>query len=140
MLTTNQILKIKPTFILSVNYDAGSLADMLGEYDRDDNSHNEYLAEMTIQYHTITCNACLAFTVECLVSVAGDTTNIVTIEEMNTSSDYQAVYANNIKDLPNGSHYVWGHDTDEELHETLLDLIESQPIDNMPEHFTIESY
>ena len=140
MLTTNQILKTKPTFILSVNYDAGSLADMTGEYDRgniDDNSHNEYLAEMTIQYHTITCNACLAFTVECLVSVND---NKVTIEDMNTSDDYQAVYANNIKDLPNGSHYVWGHDTDSELHTTLLDLIESQPIVNIPNAFTIESY
>ena len=137
MLTTNQILKTKPTFILSVNYDAGSLADMLGEYDRDDNSHNEYLAEMTIQYHTITCNACLAFTVECLVSVND---NKATIEDMNTSDDYQAVCANNIKDLPNGSHYVWGHDTDSDLHETLLDLIESQPIDDIPEHFTIEGY
>ena len=131
MLTINQILKTKPVFILSVNYDA-NLGDMLGE----ENS-NEYLAEMTIQYHTITCNACLAFTVECLVSVND---NKVTIEEMNTSSDYQAVYANNIKDLPNGSHYVWGHDTDSDLHETLLDLIESQPIDDIPEHFTIESY
>lgn len=140
MLTINQILKTKPTFILSVNYDAGSLADMLGEYDRDNNSHNEYLAEITIQYHTITCNACLAFTVECLVSVNGDTTNIVTIEEMNTSSDMQAVYANNIDSLPNGSHYVWGHDTDSDLHETLLAFIESQPIDDIPEHFIIESY
>lgn len=134
MLTTNQILKTKPTFILSVNYDA-NLGDMLGE-----ETNNEYLAEMTIQYHTITCNACLAFYVECLVSVTGDTTNIVTIEEMNTNSDYQAVYVNNIESLPNGSHYVWGHDTDEDLHETLLDLIESQPIDDIPEHFTIESY
>lgn len=138
MLSINQILKTNPVFILAVNYDAGSLADMLGEYDREDNSHNEYLAEMTIQYHTITCNACLAFTVECLVSVNDD--NKATIEEMNTSSDYQAVYANNIKDLPNGSHYVWGHDTDSDLHETLLDLIESQPIDDIPEHFIIEGY
>ena len=137
MLSINQILKTNPVFILSVNYDAGSLADMLGEYDRDDNSNNEYLAEMTIQYHTITCNACLSFTVECLVSVVD---NKVTIEDMNTSSDYQAVYANNIKDLPSGSHYVWGHDTDSDLHETLLNLIESQPIDDIPEHFTIESY
>lgn len=137
MITINQILKTKPVFILSVNYDAGSLADMPGEYDRDDNSHNEYLAEMTIQYHTITCNACLSFTVECLVSVND---NKVTIEQMNTSSDYQAVYVNNIKDLPSGSHYVWGHDTDSDLHETLLDLIESQPIDDIPNDFIIESY
>lgn len=137
MLTINQILKTNPVFILAVNYDAGSLADMLGEYDRDDNSHNEYLAEMTIQYHTITCNACLSFTVECLVSIND---NKVTIEEMNTSSDMQVVYANNIDSLPNGSHYVWGHDTDSDLHETLLDLIESQPIYDVPEHFTIESY
>ena len=137
MLTINQILKTTPIFILAVNYDAGSLADMLGEYDRDDNSHNEYLAEMTIQYHTITCNACLAFTVECLVSVND---NKVTIEEMNTSSDMLSVYSNNIKGIPNGSHYVWEHDTDSDLHETLLDLIESQPIDDIPEHFTIEGY
>lgn len=142
MLTINQILKTNPTFILSVNYDAGSLADMLGEYNRDDNSHNEYLAEMTIQYKwrndlTLIDHACLAFTVECLVSVVD---NKVTIEEMNTSSDMQAVYANNIESLPNGSHYVWGHDTDSDLHETLLDLIESQPIDDIPEHFIIESY
>ena len=137
MLTINQILKTSPVFILSVNYDAGSLADMLGEYDRDDNSHNEYLAEMTIQYHTITCNACLSFTVECLVSLDD---NKVTIEDMNTSDDMLSVYSNNIKDLPSGSHYVWGHDTDSDLHETLLDLIESQPIDDIPEHFTIESY
>ena len=140
MLTINQILKTKPQFILSVDYNVGSLADMTGEYDRDDNSHNEYLAEMAIQYHTITCNACLAFTVECLVSVTGDTTNIVTIEEMNTNSDYQAVYANNIKSLPDGSHYVWGHDTDSDLHIALLELIENQPIYDVPEHFTIESY
>ena len=131
MLTTNQILKTKSTFILSVNYDA-NIGDMLGE-----GTSNEYLAEMTIQYHTIACNACLAFTVECLVSVND---NKVIIEDMNTSDDYQAVYANNIKDLPNGSHYVWGHDTDSELHTTLLDLIESQPIDDIPEHFIIESY
>lgn len=137
MLTINQILKTNPAFILSVNYDSGSLADMLGEYDRDDNSHNEYLAEMTIQYHTITCNACLAFTVECLVSLND---NKVTIEEMNTSSDHQAIYANNIDSLPSGSHYVWGHDTDGDLHETLLDLIESQPIDDIPNDFIIESY
>ena len=137
MLSINKILKINPVFILAVNYDAGSLADMLGEYDRDDNSNNEYLAEMTIQYHTITCNACLSFTVECLVSLDD---NKVTIEEMNTSDDYQAVYANNIDSLPSGSHYVWGHDTDSDLHETLLDLIESQPIDDIPEHFIIESY
>lgn len=137
MLTTNQILKTKPTFILSVDYNNGSIADMTGEYDRDDNSDNEYLAEMTIQYHTITCNACLAFYVECLVSVDD---NKVTIEEMNTSSDYQAIYANNIESLPNDYHYVWGHDTDSDLHETLLELIESQPIDDIPEHFVIESY
>lgn len=137
MLLINQILKTNPVFILSVNYDAGSLAEMLGEYDREDNSHNEYLAEMTIQYQTISCNACLSFTVECLVSVND---NKVTIEEMNTSSDMQAVYVNNINSLPNGSHYVWGHDTDSDLHETLLDLIESQPIYDIPEHFIIESY
>lgn len=135
MLTINQILKTKPTFILSVNYDAGSLADMLGEYDRDDNSHNEYLAEMTIQYHTITCNACLAFTVECLVSVND---NKVTIEDMQTGADSHSVYANNIKTIPNGSHYVYQGDS--ELKDMLHELMESQPIYDIPEHFIIESY
>jgi len=137
MLTINQILKVNPVFILSVNYDR-SLADMLGEYDRDDNSNNEYLAEMIVQYRSIANDACLSFTVECLVSVNDD--NKVTIEEMNTSSDIQSVYTDNIKSLPNGSHYVWGHDTDSDLHTTLLELIESQPIDDIPEHFIIESY
>lgn len=140
MLTINQILKTNPVFILSVNYDSGSLADMLGEYDIDDNSHNEYLAEMTIQYHTITCNACLSFTVECLVSVTGDTTNIVTIEEMNTSDDMLSVYSNNIQGLPNDTMQVWAHDIDSDLHTKLVDLMESQPIHTIPEHFIIESY
>ena len=138
MLTANQILKTSPVFILSVNYDAGSLADMTGEYDRgniDDNSHNEYLAEMTIQYHTITCNACLAFTVECLVSVND---NKVIIEDMQTGADSHSVYANNIKTIPNGSYRVYQGDY--ELQEYLADLIESQPIYDIPEHFTIESY
>ena len=95
---------------------------------------------MTIQYHTISCNACLAFYVECLVSVND---NKVTIEEMNTSSDYQAVYANNIVELTsiNGNSVnVWGGDVCEAMHIKLLDLIESQPIDDIPEHFIINSY
>lgn len=137
MLTINSILKVKPVFILSVNYDNGSLADMLGEPDRDDNSHNEYLAEMTIQYHSLTNNACLAFTCECLVSLDN---NLVTIEEMNTSPDMQAVYSNNIQGLPSEHMQVWAHDLDNDLHIKLLDLIESQPIDDIPEHFVIESY
>lgn len=137
MLTTNKILKNKPTFILTVNYDAGSLADMTGEYDRDDNSHNEYLAEMTIQYYSLSLDACLSFHIECLVSVNDGK---VVIEEMNTSSDMQAVYVKNIDSLPNGSHYVWGHDTDSELHTVLLELIENQPIYDIPTHYTIESY
>ena len=137
MLTTKQILKNKPVFILSVNYDAGSMADMTGEYDRNDNSHNEYLAEMTIQYYSLSLDACLSFHVECLVSVNDGK---VVIEEMDTSSDMQAVYANNIESLPNGSHYVWGHDTDSELHTVLLELIENQPIYDIPTHYTIETY
>lgn len=133
MLSIKQALQIKPVFILSVNYDAGSLGEMLGE-DRD---LNLYLAEMTIQYHSLTDGACLAFTVECLVSVND---NIVTIDEMNTSSDYQAVYSDNIDSLPNGSQQVWGHNIDSELHSVLLDLIESQPIYDIPAHYTIEAH
>lgn len=133
MLTIKQALQIKPIFILAVNYDAGSLGEMLGEY-RD---LNLYLADMTIQYHSLLDNACLAFYVECLVSVND---NIVTIDEMNTSSDYQAVYAHNIDSLPNGSHQIWAHDIDDELHTVLLELIENQPIYDIPTHYTIEAY
>ena len=139
MLTINQILKLKPVFILSVDYNAGSLADMLGEYDRDDNSNNEYLAEMVIQYHSLVEDACLAFYVECLVSVNDD--NQVTIEEMNTSSNSQAVYANNIDSLIDGHVTIGEYGCiDIEYHDMLQKLIESQPIDDIPEHFIIESY
>ena len=92
MLTIKQALQIKPVFILAVNYDAGSIGDMVGE-NRD---LNLYLADMTIQRHSLLDNACLSFTVECLVSVND---NIITIDEMNTSSDIQAVYASNISEL-----------------------------------------
>lgn len=136
MLTINSILKTNPVFTLAVNYDAGSLADMLGEYDRDDNSHNEYLAEMTIQYHTISCNACLSFTVECLVSVNDN--NKVTIEDMQTGADNHSVYANNIEGVPNGSHYIYQGDS--ELNDVLHVLIESQSIYDIPKHFIIESH
>lgn len=133
MLTIKQALQIKPVFILSVNYDAGSIGEMAGE-DRD---LNLYLAEMTIQYHSLVNNACLAFTVECLVSVND---NIVSIDEMNTCYDSWYVYANNIESLPNGSHHVWAYDLDDELHTVLVELMESQPIYNTPKHYTIEAY
>ena len=131
MLTTNQILKTKPEFILSVNYDA-NIGDMLG-----DETNNEYLAEMAMQYHSLTDNCCLAFYVECLVSVNNSK---VTIEEMNTCYDSLTVYVNNIKDLPNGSHHVWGYDLDDELHTKLVKLMESQPIYDIPDNFIIEKY
>lgn len=132
MLSIKEILAVKPQFILAVNYDAGSIGEMAGE-----DISNEYLAEMVIQYHSITNDACLAFTVECLVSVND---NIVTIDEMNTSSDTQAVYAHNIDSLPDGSYQVWAHDIDDELHTVLLELIENQPIYDIPAHYTIEAY
>ena len=133
MLTIKEILAVKPQFILAVNYDAGSLGEMLGE-DRD---LNLYLADMTIQYHSLVDNACLAFTVECLVSVND---NKVTIEQMNTGSDIQAVYSNNIQELPNDNHNIWSHDIDDELHTVLVDLIEEQPIYDIPAHYIIEAY
>ena len=137
MLTINEILAVKPTFILS--------------YDKDDNLlhytesaiigvDSEHLGQMTIQYHSLTNDACLSFTVECLVSV---TDGKVYIEQMDTSPDYQSVYANNIKELMqmNGSSViVWEHDTDEQLHIQLKELIENQPIYNAPEHYTTEGY
>ena len=131
MLTANQILKTKPEFILSVNYGA-NIGYMIG-----DETDNEYLAEMVIQYHSLTDNGCLAFCIECLVSVND---NKVTIEEMDTCCDSWQVYVNNIKNLPNGSHNVWGYDLDDELHTKLVELMESQPIYDIPGYFTVEGY
>ena len=136
MLTVKQALQIKPVFILAVNYDAGSLGEMVGEY-RD---LNLYLADMTIQYHSLLDDACLAFTVECLVSVND---NIVTIDEMNTSSDYQAVYARNLRELSsiNGDKVnIHQDDLSEAMRDFLIDLIESQPIYDAPKDFILEPY
>lgn len=136
MLTIKEILAVKPQFILSVNYDAGSLGEMLGE-PRD---LNLYLAEMTIQYHNLVDNACLAFYVECLVSVND---NIVTIDEMNTSNDYQAVYAHNIAELTsiNGNNVnIYQDGLCDAMQDFLIDLLENQPIYDAPNNFTIEAY
>lgn len=136
MLTIKQALQIKPVFILSVNYDAGSIGEMLGE-DRD---LNLYLADMTIQYHSLLNDACLAFYVECLVSVND---NIVTIDEMNTSSDYQAVYARNIAELTSidGNNInIYQDGLSDAMQEFLIDLIESQPIYDIPSNFILEAY
>lgn len=136
MLTIKQALQIKPVFILAVNYDAGSLGEMLGE-NRD---LNLYLAEMTIQYHSLVDDACLAFTVECLVSVND---NIVTIDEMNTSSDIQAVYARNIAELTSidgNSVNIYQDVLSEAMQDFLIDLIENQPIYDAPNNFIIEAY
>lgn len=133
MLTIKQALQIKPVFILAVDYGSGSIGDMVGE-DRD---LNLYLANMTIQHHSLVDNACLAFTVECLVSVKD---NKVSIDEMDTCYDSWHVYANNIESLPNGSHHVWAYDLDDELHTVLVELMESQPICEIPTHYTIEAY
>lgn len=136
MLTIKQALQIKPVFILAVNYDAGSIGEMLGE-DRD---LNLYLADMTIQYHSLVDYACLAFYVECLVSVND---NIVTIDEMNTSSDMQAVYARNIAELTSidgNSVNIYQDVLSDAMQDFLIELIESQPIYDKPEHFIIEAY
>lgn len=136
MLTIKQALQIKPSFILAVNYNAGSIGEMLGE-DRD---LNLYLAELTIQYHSLVNDACLAFYVECLVSVND---NKITIEEMNTSSDYQSVYARNIAELTsiNGNSInIYQDVLSDAMRDFLIDLIESQPIYDTPTHYTIEAY
>ena len=136
MLTIKEILAVKPQFILAVNYDAGSLGEMLGE-DRD---LNLYLADMTIQYHSLVSNACLSFTVECLVSVND---NIVTIDEMNASSDSQSVYARNIAELTSidGNNInIYQDGLSDAMQDFLTDLIESQPIYDIPTHYTIEAY
>lgn len=136
MLTINEALQIKPVFILAVNYDAGSLGEMLGE-PRD---LNIYLAEMTIQYHSLVSNSCLAFTVECLVSVND---GIVTIDEMNASSDSQSVYANNIAELTSidGNNInIYQDGLSDTMQDFLIELIENQPIYEIPTHYTIEAY
>lgn len=136
MLSINEILAVKPQFILAVDYNNGSIGEMVGEK-RD---LNQYLADMTIQYHSLVDNACLSFTIECLISVNDDK---VFIEEMNTSSENQSVYADNIDGLQaiNSFHtFIYFDDIDEELQDLLIDLIESQPIYDIPNNFIIEAY
>ena len=136
MLTIKQVLQIKPVFILAVNYDAGSIGEMIGE-DRD---LNLYLADMTIQYHSLVDNACLSFTIECLVSVKD---NIVTIDEMDTSSDMQAVYAQNIAELTSidgNSINIYQDVLSDAMQDFLIDLIENQPIYDIPNNYIIEAY
>jgi hypothetical protein len=137
MLTINEILAVKPQFILS--------------YDKDDNLlhytesaiigvDSEHLGELTIQYYSMIDQACLSFTIECLVSV---TDGIVVIEQMDTNPDFQGVYANNIKELMqmgDETVYIWSHDIDESLHNQLKELIENQPIYDAPNNFIIEVY
>ena len=136
MISIKEIVAVKPQFILALNYDAGSLGEMIGE-PRD---LNIYLAEMTIQYYSLLDDACLSFTVECLVSVND---NIVTIDEMNASSDYQSVYARNIAELTSidGNNInIYQDGLSDAMHDFLTDLIESQPIYDTPTHYTIEAY
>ena len=136
MLSINEILAVKPQFILAVDYNSGSIGEMVGE-DRD---LNLYLADMTIQYHSLVDNACLSFTTECLVSVND---NVVTIDEMNTSSDMQAVYARNIAELTSidgNSINIYQDDLSDTMRDFLIDLIESQPIYDIPNNFIIEAY
>lgn len=134
MLTINEVLAVKPVFILAVNYDAGSLGEMLGE-DRD---LNLYLADMTIQYHSLVNDVCLSFTSEYLVSVND---GLVAIEDTQTGSDEESVYINNIAGLPNGSYYVnYDDNGNSDLRDVLYELIQDQPIYDIPNNFIIEAY
>ena len=136
MLTINQALQIKPVFILAVDYGSGSIGEMLGE----DKDLSLYLANMTIQHHSLVDNACLAFTVECLVSVNDNT---VTIDEMNTCSDNQSVYARNIAELTSidGNHtFIYVDSMCDAMQDFLIELIENQPIYDVPNNFIIEAY
>ena len=134
MITINEVLAVKPQFILAVNYDAGSLGEMLGE----DSDLNLYLADMTIQYHSLVDNACLSFTSEYLVSVND---GIVSIEDTQTGADDESVYINNIAGLPNGSYYVnYVDNGNSDLRDVLHELIQDQPIYDAPNNFIIEAY
>lgn len=134
MLTIKQALQIKPIFILAVNYGAGSLGEMMGE-DRD---LNLYVADMTIQYHSLVDNACLSFTSEYLVSVND---GLVAIEDTQTGADNESVYINNIAGLPNGTYYVnYDDNGNSDLRNVLYELIQNQPIYDIPNNFIIEAY
>lgn len=136
MLTIKEILAVKPQFILAVNYDAGSIGEMVGE----PRELNLYLAEMTIQHYSLLDDACLAFTVECLISVIDE---LVVIEQMNTSSDMQAVYAHNIAELTSidgNSINIYQDGLSDAMQDFLIDLLENQPIYDAPNNFTIEAY
>ena len=136
MLSIKQVLQIKPQFILAVDYDSGSIGEIVGE-NRD---LNKYLAVMTLYRYSTANNTCLAFYVECLVSVND---NIVTIDEMNTSSDYQAVYAKNIAELAsiNGNNInIHQDDLSDDMRDFLIDLVENQPINDIPSNFILEAY
>ena len=136
MLSIKQALQIKPQFILVVDYDSGSIGEIVGE----DRNLNKYLAEMTIYRYSPVNNTCLSFYVECLVSVND---NVVTIDEMSTSSDYQAVYARNIAELTsiNGNNInIYQDDLSDAMRDFLIDLIESQPIYDIPKDFIIEAH
>ena len=135
MLTIKDILAVKPQFILVADYNAGSIGEIVGE-DRD---LNLYLAKLVIQYYSPVNNTCLAFDVECLISVND---SAVIIEEMNTSSDYQAVYARNIAELTsiNGNSInIHQDDLSDAMRDFLINLIESQPIYDIPNDFIIEA-
>ena len=107
---------------------------MVGE-NRD---RNLYLADMTIQYHSLVDDACLSFTTECLVSVND---GLVTIDDMQTGSDDESVYINNIAGLPNGSYYVnYDDNGNSDLRDVLYELIQDQPIYDIPTNYTIEAY
>ena len=131
-----QILAVKPQFLLVVDYDSGSIGEMVGE-DRD---LNKYLAEMTIYRYSPVNNTCLSFYVECLVSVND---NKVTIDEVNTSSDSQAVYARNIVELTNingDKVNIYQDVLSDDMRDFLIDLIESQPIYDIPKDFILDAF
>ena len=131
-----QILAVKPQFLIVIDYDSGSIGEMVGE-DRDS---NKYLAEMTIYRYSPVNNTYLSFYVECLVSVND---NKVTIDEINTSSDCQAVYARNIIELTSidGNHtFIYVDSMCNAMRDFLIELIENQPIYDVPDNFIIEAY
>ena len=134
MLTINQALKLKPVFILSYDKSQGLLDDNDKEIIGCD---NEYLADLTIQYHSIVDDACLSFTIECLVQ---EYDGNISIEQMNTCDDTHSVYSENIETLPCGQTYIWQDVSCIALHDKLKNLIESQPIYNVPDNFINESW
>ena len=136
MLSINQILKNKPVFILSVDYGNGSLADILGEYDKDDNSpiDIEELAQWIVDNELYNDYDIEVTTLEDMLSAIED--NITDdIDMLYKLCDYLAITYNGSNDTENligdCMYKLDGNVTDEMqgIYEKLVDVTNHLNID-----------